>query len=210
MYRGLAMFAQIIQGKTSNPEALRAAVDRWMQDLAPGATGWLGSTGGVTEDGRFIAAVRFESEEAARRNSERPEQDQWWAETEKLFDGGATFRDSSDVTVDLHGDPDQAGFVQIMQGRSTDPARAKQLMDQDGDKWAALRPDMIGSVGVGHDGGAYTMIMYFTSEAEAREGERKEVPLELRANMEEMDKLSVGETEFFDLKQPAIRSPQGR
>jgi hypothetical protein len=210
MYRGLAMFVQVIQGKTSNPEALRAAVDRWMQDLAPGATGWLGSTGGVTEDGRFIAAVRFESEEAARRNSERPEQDQWWAETEKLFDGPVIFRDSSDVTLDLHGDPNQAGFVQIMQGRSTDPDRAKQLMDQDADKWTALRPDMIGSVGIGHDGGAYTMIMYFTSEADARQGERKEVPLELRANMEEMNKLSVGEAEFFDLKQPALRSPEGR
>jgi hypothetical protein len=203
------MFVQVIQGKTSNPEALRAAVDRWMQDLAPGATGWLGSTGGVTEDGRFITAVRFESQEAARRNSDRPEQGQWWAETEKLFDAPVTFRDSGDVTVDLNGDPDQAGFVQIMQGRSTDPDRAKQLMGQDADKWTALRPDMIGSIVIGHDGGAYTMVMYFTSEAEAREGERKEVPLELRANMEEMNKLNAGETEFFDLKQPALRSPQG-
>jgi hypothetical protein len=210
MYRGRAMFVQVIQGKTSNPEALRAAVDRWVQDLAPGATGWLGSTGGVTEDGRFIAAVRFESEESARRNSERPEQDRWWAETEKLFDGAATFRDSSDVTVDLNGDPDQAGFVQIMQGRNTDPDRARQLMNQDADKWTALRPDVIGSVAIGHDGGAYTMVMYFTSEADAREGERKEVPPELRANMEEMEKLSVGETEFFDLKQPALRSPEGK
>jgi hypothetical protein len=26
----------------------------------------------------------------ARRNSERPEQDRWWAETAKLFDGAAT------------------------------------------------------------------------------------------------------------------------
>ena len=202
------MFAQIIQGKTSNPDALRAAIDRWMQDLAPGATGWLGSTGGVTEDGQFIAVVRFESEEAARRNSERPEQGQWWAGTEGLFDGEATFHDSNDVTVDLHGDPDRAGFVQIMQGRSNDPARAKQLMAQDEDKWAALRPDMVGSVVIGHDGGAYTMVMYFTSEAEAREGERKEVPPELRANMDEMNKLSVGETEFYDLKQPAMRSPE--
>jgi hypothetical protein len=202
------MFVQVIQGKTSNPEALRAAVDRWMQDLAPGATGWLGSTGGVTEDGRFIAAVRFESEDAARRNSERPEQDRWWAETSKLFDGAATFRDSSDVTVDLHGDPDRAGFVQIMQGRGTDPERVKQLMAQDADQWAALRPDMLGSVAVGHEGGAYTMVMYFTSEADARKGERKEVPPQLQANMEEMNKLSVGEPEFFDLKQPAIRSPK--
>jgi hypothetical protein len=202
------MFVQLIQGRTSKPEELRAAVDRWMQDLAPGATGWLGSTGGVTEDGRFIAAIRFDSEEAARRNSQRPEQGQWWAETERLFDGEAIFRDSSDVTVDVRGDPDQAGFVQIMQGRSTDPERAKQLMAQDEDKWAALRPDMVGSVVIGHDGGAYTMVMYFTSEADAREGERKEVPPEMRATMDEMNKLSVGETEFFDLKQPAMRSPR--
>jgi hypothetical protein len=202
------MFAQIIQGRTAQPEALRAAVDRWTQDLAPGATGWLGSTGGVTDDGRFIAVVRFESEDAARRNSERPEQGRWWAATEELLDGDATFHDSTDVTVDLHGDPDSAGFVQIMQGRSSDPERAMQLMTEDEDKWAAFRPDMVGSVVIGHGGGAYTMVMYFTSEADAREGERKEPPPEMRAAMEEMNKLSVGETVFFDLKQPAMRSPK--
>jgi hypothetical protein len=202
------MFAQVIQGRASDSEALRAATDQRMRDLAPGAAGWLGSTGGTTEDGRFIVVVRFESEEAARRNSERAEQDQWWTETEKLFDGGATFRDSSDVTIDLQGDPDEAGFVQIMQGRGTDPDRAKQLMAEDSDKWAAFRPEMIGSVAVGHDGGAYTMIMYFTSEADAREGERKEVPAELQTNMEEMNKLSIGQPEFYDLKQPVILSPK--
>jgi hypothetical protein len=202
------MFVQVVQGKTSDPEAMRTAVERWMRDLAPGAIGWLGTTGGITEDGRSIAVVRFESEEAARRNSERPEQDQWWAEMEKLFDGGATIRNSDDVTVDVQGDPDQAGFVQIMQGRGTDPERAKQLMAQDSDKWAAFRPEVIGSVVAGHEGGAYTMVMYFTSEADAREGERKEVPADLQANMEEMNKLSVGEPEFFDLKQPVIRSPK--
>ena len=48
-------------------------------------------------------------------------------------------------------------------------------------------PEVVGSVAVGHEGGAYTMAMYFTSEAEAREGERKEPPPELKAQMEEMD-----------------------
>ena len=163
------MFAQVIQGKTSKPEELDAALNRWLKDLAPGATGWLGSTSGVTEDGRTIAVVRFESEEDARRNNNRPEHDQWWSETAKLFDGEATFLDSTDVTVDVQGDPDQAGFVQVMQGRSSDPERAKQLMDQDADKWSAFRPDVVGSVSLGHEGGAYTMVMYFTSESEARE-----------------------------------------
>jgi hypothetical protein len=204
----LTMFVQIIQGKTSDPEGLRAAGDRWMQELAPGATGWLGSTSGVTEDGRAITVVRFASEEDARRNSDRPEQDQWWAETSKLYDGEATFHDSTDVTIDLQGDPDQAGFVQIIQGTTTDPERAQELMNVDADKWAAFRPDILGSVAVGHEGGAYTTVLYFTSEAEAREGERKEAPAELKATMEEMEKLSVGETEFFDLKQPDLRSPK--
>jgi hypothetical protein len=202
------MFAQVIQGKTSNPQALDAAIKQWMQDLAPGASGWLGSTSGVTEDGRAIAVVRFESEEDARRNSNRPEQDQWWSQTSKLFDGEATFRDSNDVTVDVQGDPDQAGFVQVMQGRSSDPQRARQLMDQDSDKWAEFRPDVLGSVAIGHEDGGYTMVMYFTSEAEAREGERKEPPPELQAQMDEMGKLSVGETEFLDLKKPRVISPQ--
>ena len=202
------MFAQVIQGKTSNPQALDAAVNQWVQDLAPGATGWLGSTSGVTEDGRAIAVVRFESEEDASRNSDRPEQGQWWSETAKLFDGDATFKDSNDVTVDVQGDPDQAGFVQVMQGRSSDPQRARELMDQDSDKWTEFRPDVVGSVVIGHDDGGYTMVMYFTSEAEAREGERKEPPPELQAQMEEMNKLSLGETEFFDLKQPTMISPK--
>ena len=201
------MFAQVIQGKTSNPEELDAALNRWLKDLAPGATGWLGSTSGVTEDGRAIAVVRFESEEDARRNSNRSEQDQWWSATAKLYDGEASFLDSTDVTVDVQGDPDQAGFVQVMQGKSSDPERARNLMDQDADKWAEFRPDMLGSVAIGHDDGSYTMVMYFTSEAEAREGERKEPPPELQAQMEEMNKLSVGETQFFDLKQPVIVSP---
>ena len=202
------MFAQVIKGKVSDPEAVKELTERWVKELSSGADGWLGSTGGATDDGRYITVVRFESEEAARRNSDRPEQGEWWAEMEKLLDGGATFQDSTDVTLDLHGDPDKAGFVQIMQGRGTDPERARELMAEDSDKWAAFRPDMIGSVAVGHDGGAYTMVMYFTSEANAREGERKEIPPELQANMEEMNKISTGEPEFFVLRQPVILSPQ--
>jgi hypothetical protein len=202
------MFVQLIEGKVSDAGQLRRAIDKWYEEVAPGAIGWLGSTGGVTEDGRAIAIVRFESADSARRNSERPEQDRWWAETSKLFDGEPTFTDSEDVTVDTPGDPDRAGFVQVMKGRGTDPDRAKELMAQDADKWAEFRPDVLGSVATGHEGGAYTMVMYFTSEAAAREGERKEPPPELAAQMEEMGKLSIGEPEFLDLKDPWLHSPR--
>lgn len=201
------MFVQVIQGQATDAEQLRAALDRWVQELAPGASGWLGSTAGVTDDGRFVALARFESEEAARRNSDRPEQGTWWAETSKLLTGEATFRDGRDVVVDLNGEPDDAGFVQIIQGRGSDPARARELMGQNTAEWAAFRPDIIGSVAVDHDGGAYTMALYFTSEAAAREGERKEPPPELKAQMEQMDALHVGTPEFFDLKQAWLYSP---
>jgi hypothetical protein len=81
-------------------------------------------------------------------------------------------------------------------------------MSQDSAEWAAFRPDIIGSIAAAHDAGAYTMAIYFTSEADAREGERKEPPPELKAQMDEMDALSTGVPEFYDLKQPWLYSPR--
>lgn len=201
------MFVQVIRGQVTDQEEVHAALDRWSGQLAAGAPGWLGSTAGVTEDGRFVALARFESEDAARRNSDRPEQHQWWMETSKLFTGEVTFRDSSDVDVDVSGNPDEAGFVQVMQGRGSDPERAREVMAQNPDDWAAFRPDVIGSVAVGQEGGAYTMAMYFTSEQAAREGERKEPPPQLKAQMGEMNRLSIGEPEFLDLRRPWLYAP---
>jgi hypothetical protein len=196
------MFVQVIQGQVVDADRLRAAVDRWNKELAPGAEGWLGSTAGVTDDGRTIALVRFESEAAAQRNSDRPEQDKWWAETSELFTGEVTFQDSVSVEADVVGDPDTAGFVQVIQGRSTDPARARELMNQDPDEWRAFRPDILGTLSVEHADGGFTTAIYFTSEAEAREAERKQPPEMIRAAMEELNSLSVGEPVFLDLKQP--------
>jgi hypothetical protein len=201
------MFVQVIQGQVSDAGEARAALDRWTRDLAPDAEGWLGTTAGVTDAGQFIALARFASEEAARRNSERAEQGDWWSDTAKLFTGEPTFRDSRHVHVDVVGDPDDARFVQIMQGQGSDSERARELMSADSDLWAEFRPDILGSVAVEHDDGAYTMAVYFTSEEEAREGEKKEPPPELRAQMEEMDALSVGTPTFFDIKEPWFYSP---
>jgi hypothetical protein len=120
--------------------------------------------------------------------------------------GDVTFRDSDDVVVDEHGDPNNAGFLQAMQGRRTDPERAKEVMAQNPNEWAEFRPDAIGSMAVGCEGGAYTMAMYFSSGQAARAGERKQPPPKLRARMDETDKLSVGQTEFLDLREPWLYS----
>lgn len=201
------MFVQVIQGQVADPAAVRARLDSWLAEVAPGAIGWLGSTSGVTEDGRLIALVRFESEESAQQNSDRPEQSAWWEGMAELFTGEPEFHDSTDVDVDVQGDPDRAGFVQVMQGRTRDPERARQLMAANPTDWQQFRPDVLGSVSVNHDADAWTMAIYFTSEEEAREGERKEPPPEMAAILKELDELSLGEPRYFDLKDPWLHAP---
>ena len=201
------MFVQVIQGQVTDPQQVRQALDQWKDQLCAGAPGWLGTTAGVTEDGHFVGVVRFESEADARRNSDRPEQHQWWMEMSKLFAGQVDFADSSDVMPDVIGDPNAAGFVQVMQGRGTDPERAKELMAQNPDEWAAFRPEIIGTLAIGHEDGAYTMAVYCTSEAAAREGERKEPPPQIKAQMDEMNQMNIGTPTFYDLRQPWLYSP---
>ncbi|MGF7235229.1 MAG: hypothetical protein ACQSGP_09755, partial [Frankia sp.] len=127
------MFMQIIQGPIGDVNAARATMDRWLRDLAPGAEGWLGGTYGVTEGGTLVAAVRFENEDAARRNSERSEQAAWWEEMRRHFTGDVTFHDCADVMLLVGGGSDQAGFIQIVQGRVRDRERAHTLVEQSGD-----------------------------------------------------------------------------
>jgi hypothetical protein len=148
------VFIQVIQGPVADAEQIRSALERWAKELAPGATGWLGTTAGVTQDGQFIGMARFESVDDAQRNSDRPEQGQWWAETAQLFTEDPTFSNSTNVMVDLTGDPGDAGFVQIMQGRGKDPERARELMNDDSVDWSSFRPEILGSVGCEHAGGA--------------------------------------------------------
>jgi len=202
------MFVQVIKGEVGDAGKARAALDRWLAELAGGATGWLGSTSGVTGDHMLISLARFDSEVNARRNSDRPEQGAWWAETEKLFTGPVTFADSVDVEVDLIGDPDQAGFVQVMQGRVSNPERARQLMHIDAETWRAYRPEMLGTLTAMHEGDSYTTAAYFTSEAEARQGEKKEPPAHMQAAMKEMSELLAGQAVYYDLNQPWLDSPK--
>ena len=201
------MFAQVIRGHVSDAAQMRAQLDKWVAEVAPGAAGWLGSTSGVTDDGQAVALVRFESEEAAQQNSDRPEQSAWWDEMAALFTDEPVFHNSTSVVVDTPGDPGRAGFVQVMQGRSNDPDRARELMATDDADWQAFRPEILGSVSVDHDGDAWTMASYYTSEEAAREGEKKEPPAEMQQMMEEMNSLIIGEVTFFDLKDPWLHAP---
>ena len=200
------MFIQVIKGQATDREGLRRQFDRWSKELRPGAAGFLGSTAGITDDGRFIAVARFETEDASRANSQRDEQGAWWAETEKVVDG-VEFKNSTDIVTLLGGGSDAAGFVQVMRGRVTDAAKLAELR---GDittmekVFHEARPDVIGETIALHDDGTYTDIVYFTSQAEARANETKEMPADAQAMFEAL-MSAVAIDEYLDIADPVLR-----
>jgi hypothetical protein len=198
------MFMQVIQGQVADEEGLRRQLGKLGTELKPGA-GFLGSTGGLTGDGRYIACVRFESAEAAQANSERPEQGAWFEETQKCFAGPPSFQASTDVDTYLGGGSDSAGFVQVLQGGPVDRDRLRQL-DLEFEALARQhRPDIIGWVVAWHDDNRFTSIVYFNSEEAARQGEAQEPPEERKHLLDEW-REAAGELTFFDLREPILRS----
>jgi hypothetical protein len=195
------MFVQIIQAGVKDRDGLERQWQKWVSEVMPGAIGFLGSTGGTSDDGELFVTARFEDEEQARRNSERPEQDAWWSETRAFLESEPRFYDTSDVETWLGGGSDDAGFVQVIQGTARDRARLGELMRGDEDLLRTNRPDVIGGL-TAWQGDDFTQVVYFTSEAEARAGERKADP----SDMAEWQGL-VDNVKFIDLRRPFLVSP---
>jgi hypothetical protein len=196
------MFVQVIEGKTSDPEAVKEQGERWQRELRPGAAGYLGVTAGSTADGRTIAIVRFEDEASARANEARPEQGAWFEGMAKLYDGEPTFAESSDVTEMMGGGSNDAGFVQVMKSTGVDRAKVEK-MDAVFESFAGQRPDLLGGLRIWTGPDACIDVAYFTSEAEARKGEQAEMPDEIKEVMGEFE--NMGQTEYLDLTDPQLR-----
>jgi hypothetical protein len=198
------MFIQILQGRCTRQDELRALADTWARDLAPGATGWLGGTYGFTDDDQFVGVVRFESREAAMANSQRPEQGVWAEQMMSLMDGPMEFHDCDDVTLMMDGGSDSAGFVQVIRGRVAEPDRLKALMT-DTEMLHEMRPDIIGASLAFEDDGTFTETIAFTDESAAREGERKESP-DMPAEVRETLETAMQGATFYDLHHPWFAS----
>jgi len=201
------VFIQIIQGTCRDADTLHRQTDMWRQEIGPTAEGWLGGTYGVTDDNTFIGVVRFDSKEAAARNSVRPEQGAWWTETEKCFDGDVTFHDCDEATMFLDGGADNAGFVQVIQGRVTDPERFRRFMDLPMDMLHEARPELIGGSIAMEPDGRFTETIAFRSEEAAREGEAKEMPEEVSKVFQEQMSL-LKDVTYMDLRHPWFASKQ--
>jgi len=201
------MFIQVIQGRATNPPGIRRDLGRWQRQLAADADGWLGSTAGITEDGWSITVVRFASEAQARRNSDRPEQREWWQDASQHL-ARVAVHDASKVHLYRDGSSDQAGFVQVIQGHTDDLERMASLGRDQEEVLARDAPHILGMTVAEHADrpGDFTQVVYFTSEQDARrfdhepEAEADESALkELRGLMTDL--------RSFDLRDPQMLSP---
>jgi len=193
------MFVQIIQGKVKDADLLDRQIERWTTEIKPGVKGYLGSTHGVTPDGRGISIVRFDSPDAARANSTSEQQTAWWNETAKAFDGEPTFHDAADVDTVVGGGSDQAGFVQVIQGRAKDASAMRSRMREMESELTTARPDILGMTLAWHGDGGFTQAVYFRSEAETRTQEKATENDDMRRQY--MDMFD-GPPTFFDLTAP--------
>src|SRR4030095_15733130 len=226
---GGSVFIQVMQGRATNPDGIHAELDRWKAELQPGADGWLGSTSGVTDDGRFIAGVRFATAggapslggpaaplylevlgvapgERPRRNSDRPEQDAWWSQASKHL-AEVAFHDSTRVHTYREGGSDQAGFVQVIQGYRPDMGRRAALGRAQEQTMAEQAPHILGMTVAEHADrpGDFTQTVYFTSQQEARWFGREQ-PVEFDPSFAAFSSRMT-EVRYFDLRDPRLDSP---
>jgi hypothetical protein len=191
------VFIQIIQGKCTRHDELRAMAQAWRTEVGGGAVGWLGGTDGFTDDDMFVGVVRFDSRESAMANSARPEQTAWAERMMALMDGPVEFHDCDDVMLFLDGGSDDAGFVQIIRGRVDDVDRLKAML-ADTDMLHEMRPDIVGGTLAIEADGTFTETIAFRDEASARQGEMMEVPEPVRSDLE----YAMRGASFFDLHHP--------
>lgn len=196
------MFIQEFHGKVRDAELWKRQLEEWNDQLRPGATGFLGSTSGLTPDGQMVSVVRFESEQAAHANSERPEQQEWYERTKAAFDGEITFHDCSDVDLYREGASNAAGFVQVMEGHARDERAMREMEEQFGDDMSRVRPDILGTITGWESDGRFVTIAYFTSEAEARKNEK--AMADDPRFQEYMQQMDMDEMTFYDLKEPVF------
>lgn len=199
------MFIQVIQGKCTRQDELRALADTWRGELGPGAAGWLGGTYGFTDDGMFVGVVRFESREAAMANSARPEQGAWAERMMALMDGPVEFHDCDDVTVFLGGGSDEARFVQVIRGKVDDVDKVKAML-ADTTQLHEMRPEILGGTLAFEPDGTFTETVAFTDEASARKGEQLEPPADIPEAVLKVMQEVMSTAVFYDLRAPWFES----
>ena len=198
------MFIQVIEGKASDPEGFRRVLEEQRPQVMEGAIGFLGATTVIAPDNTVVTMARFESAEKAQENSQRPEQTAFFEALKQHVAGEPTFHNCTEVDTFLDGGSNDAGFVQIMIGTAVDKEKARAAERDLTPMLQKLRPDVLGGV-TAWDGDWWCQAIYFTSEADAREGEKKFETLsgEDQKKFQEMTQAS-GEPRYIDGPNPVM------
>jgi hypothetical protein len=178
---------------------MRQLVDDWCGSMAD-RPGWLGGTYGFTDDDRFLGIVRFDSSTACLESAAMDGAAMWWAGAEALFDGDCDIHESEDVSIMLAGGSDDAGFVQVMQGRVTDADRYRHFMTDTAmtSMLHDARPEIIGAVLAMEPNGRFVETIAFTDEDSARRGEQIDMPADMEADFQ----AAMADVEYIDLHKP--------
>lgn len=202
------MFVWVLEAKATDPREVGRQLGRWTSEFGE-TPGYLGATGGVTDDSRFLLFVRWESEEAGNELLLRPAHLAWYDEFQGSFDGDVEFAESRDVTTHLAGGSDAAGFVQAMKVSGVDRPRI-DAADREFESIAPrIRPDLIGGIRVWTAPDGFVEANYFTSEHDARAGERKDPPPEVAEALADFMAM-MKDAVYFDFTEPFLHSRSSR
>ena len=93
----------------------------------------------------------------------------------------------------MGGGSNDAGFVQIVEGRAKDPSDLRRLSGDMEKELKTSRPDILGIIVAWHGDGGFTQAVYFTSEAETRKLEQATEGNEMRREfMDQFDGAPCG------------------
>lgn len=198
------MFVWVLEGQAEDPGEVGRQLGRWTSEFGD-TPGYLGATGGVTDDRRFLLFVRWESVEAGNELLMQPDHAAWYDEFQRSFGGAVEFAETDDVTTHLAGGSDAAGFVQAIKVSGVDRQRV-DAADREFENLApTFRPDLIGGIRVWTAPDRFVEMNYFTSEQDARSGERKDPPPELADALDDFMAM-MNDAEYSDFTEPFVHS----
>jgi hypothetical protein len=197
----IIMFIQVYQVKLRDADLWTRQLETWRREIKPKTTGFIGLTSGVTADNYVIVVVRFESEEAANVDNNLPEQGAWFEQASRAFDGELVAHKCREVDVLLDGGSNDAGFVQIMQGRAKNQQQMRDQTREMGTELRTIRPDLIGATVAWHGDGGLTETAYFTSEQDARQNEQA---MARSSFYERFMSMIDGDLIFYDIPSPSF------
>ncbi|MDP8931564.1 MAG: hypothetical protein M3O70_24100 [Actinomycetota bacterium] len=184
------MIVEVTFGQATESQALRRAWEDHVRTLRDAGT-WLGGVAGTTDDGRFVAVVRTSaSPTVTAAESLAPD----------LAAPPEVLR-SDHLIVAYEDRPWDARFVQVMSARVLSRARYQEVEARIGQAFLDNRPDVLASYRTWPRDDLVIAVDHFSSEEEARAGEQRELPPNLREGFQEWLAL-LEETFWFDLTDP--------